>query len=192
MARSIRIAVNLLLVVCLTMQSTIACAFQKACSVTCTSQFSCNECGCCKVEKPTDRCGCCGGHSNSDSDGDSASCCGNNGTYEPLATPPTADTRFADKEIAKGLVPGDTSCCAEASDEPDMDSACHCLQAPDTPYAPVSRSHANDVPDLLALGFTLTEIVKPKDQPVSVSANANALLSRLLHFSQIQLCVWRL
>lgn len=174
------------------MQSTIACAFQKACSVTCTPQFTCDGCGCCKVENPADRCGCCGGHSEANSNDDSASCCGSNGTYEHLATPPTADTRSVGKEIANGLVPGESSCCAEASDEPAMDSACHCLQAPDTPYAPVSRSNANEVPDLLTLSFALTAFVKPKDQPVSVLVNANALLSTLLHFSQIQLCVWRL
>ncbi len=194
MARLIRIAVNLLLIVSVTMQSTVLCALQKACSAACTSQFTCLECGCCQVEEPVDRCGCCGGHAEDNSEGDGASCCGDDGTDQYLAATPSAEASVAPMGIAAGPVLGNLStCCAEASsDSSAVDSACHCLQAPETPYAPVPRSHANEDCDPVALSFALTELVKSKDQLVSVSDNANAPLSTLPRFSQIQLCVWRL
>ncbi len=194
MARITRIAVNLLLIVAITMQPAMVLALSAGCSPACTSQFTCQGCGGCEVESPGDHCGCCCGHS----DEEIASCCGHGSEKEPITASTSEDESFAQLEIDDVVMPDEwPSCCADenlegSSPSPAMDSSCHCFQAPKTPYAPASRSPANEIRDLEVLGFAPSVLVKPKEHLPRVPEFRYGRSSAKLHFAQIALCVWRL
>ena len=150
MARLTRIAVNLLLIVAITIQPTTVRALQKACSGDCSSQFTCQGCGSCEVESPAGRCGCCSGHSdvgsNEESNEEIASCCGHGSATEHGIASKFEDDPFADMEMANGPA-ADHSLLRCADDQlatfansPLVVSGCRCLHAPEVPLAPAPRS----------------------------------------------------
>ena len=198
MARLIRIAVNLLLIVAITIQPTMVRALQKACSGDCSSQFTCQGCGSCEVESPAGRCGCCSGHSDVGSNEEIASCCGHGSATEHGIASKFEDDPFADMEMANGPA-ADHSLLRCADDQlatfansPLVVSGCRCLHAPEVPLAPAPRSPANEVRDLVSLGFASSLIADSKQQLPSVAAIDDGPPSAILHFAQIELCVWRL
>ncbi len=198
MARLTRIAVNLLLIVAITIQPTMVRALQKGCSDDCSSQFTCQGCGSCEVESPAGRCGCCSGHSDVSSNEESASCCGHGSTTEHGIASTSEVDPFADMEMANGPAADDSllRCSddqlATFANRPLVVSGCRCLHAPEVPYAPAPRSPANEVRDLVSLGFASSLIADSKQQLPSVSAFDSGPPSAILHFAQIELCVWRL
>jgi len=202
MARLTRIAVNLLLIVAITIQPTMVRALQKACSGDCSSQFTCQGCGSCEVESPAGRCGCCSGHSdvgsNEESNEEIASCCGHGSATEHGIASKFEDDPFADMEMANGPAADDSLLrCADDqlatfANSPLVVSGCRCLHAPEVPYAPAPRSPANEVRDLVSLGFASSLIADSKQQLPSVAAIDDGPPSAILHFAQIELCVWRL
>ena len=198
MARLIRIAVNLLLIVAITIQPTMVRALQKACSGDCSSQFTCQGCGSCEVESPAGRCGCCSGHSDVGSNEEIASCCGHGSATEHGIASKFEDDPFAEMEMANGPA-ADHSLLRCADDQlatfansPLVVSGCRCLHAPEVPLAPAPRSPANEVRDLVSLGFASSLIADSKQQLPSVAAIDDGPPSAILHFAQIELCVWRL
>ena len=198
MARLTRIAVNLLLIVAITIQPTTVRALQKACSGDCSSQFTCQGCGSCEVESPAGRCGCCSGHSDVGSNEEIASCCGHGSATEHGIASKFEDDPFADMEMANGPA-ADHSLLRCADDQlatfansPLVVSGCRCLHAPEVPLAPAPRSPANEVRDLVSLGFASSLIADSKQQLPSVAAIDDGPPSAILHFAQIELCVWRL
>ena len=202
MARLIRIAVNLLLIVAITIQPTMVRALQKACSGDCSSQFTCQGCGSCEVESLAGRCGCCSGHSdvgsNEESNEEIASCCGHGSATEHGIASKFEDDPFADMEMANGPAADDSLLrCADDqlatfANSPPVVSGCRCLHAPEVPYAPAPRSPANEVRDLVSLGFASSLIADSNQQLPSVAAIDDGPPSAILHFAQIELCVWRL
>ena len=202
MARLTRIAVNLLLIVAITIQPTTVRALQKACSGDCSSQFTCQGCGSCEVESPAGRCGCCSGHSdvgsNEESNEEIASCCGHGSATEHGIASKFEDDPFADMEMANGPAADDSLLrCADDqlatfANSPLVVSGCRCLHAPEVPLAPAPRSPANEVRDLVSLGFASSLIADSKQQLPSVAAIDDGPPSAILHFAQIELCVWRL
>ncbi len=207
MARFTRIAVNLLLIVAITIQPTMVCAFRKACSADCSLQFTCQGCGCCEVESPDGHCGCCSGHSDVSSNEESASCCGPGsatsccgpGSAKEHSTASTfEDDPFADMEMANGPLADDSLMrCADDqlatyANSPGVASGCRCLHAPEVPYAPAPRAPTNEVRELVPLDFASSVIVEPNQQLPSLFAVDDGPPSAILHFAQIELCVWRL
>ena len=81
---------------------------------------------------------------------------------------------------------------ATFANSPLVVSGCRCLHAPEVPLAPAPRSPANEVRDLVSLGFASSLIADSKQQLPSVAAIDDGPPSAILHFAQIELCVWRL
>ncbi|QDV25980.1 hypothetical protein Q31a_43500 [Aureliella helgolandensis] len=177
-------------------------ALQKACSGDCSSPFTCQGCGSCEVESPAGRCGCCSGHSDvgsvEESNEESASCCGHGSATEQGIESTSEVDPFADTEMAnEPLADGSPLRCSDdqlatTANSPLMVSGCRCLHAPEVPYAPAPRSPANEVRDLVSLGFASSDIAEPKQQLPRVPAFDSGPPSAILHFAQIELCVWRL
>ena len=59
MARPTHIAVNLLLSIAVTMQPGLAYGLQQDCSAEVSMGYTCQGCGCCKVQSTTAKCPCC-------------------------------------------------------------------------------------------------------------------------------------
>ncbi len=198
MARLSRITVTLSLIVAITIQPTMVCALNKACADSCASRTSCQGCGGCQVDAPGERCGCCSGHAEQVSDDESASCCGHSSHEQQRISFATDDELLAEAEIVEGAVANDnSSCCTaeslgSASSSRAVESRCHCLHSPGTPCLPESRSTASEVRELVSLGFELSVVAEPKEQLPSDRALGDGLSSAILHFAQIELCVWRL
>lgn len=190
MARLTRIAVNLTLIVTIAIQPSMVFALRKACAARCASQFTCQGCGGCQVDTSGDRCGCCGGNTDVNSDDESASCCGHSSVRD--------DSPFVETEIANGPVDEQAPSCYTAEDlgtsskSTAVETGCHCLHAPETPCAPVPRSPAGEVRDLVSLGLPFSVNAVPREQRLCVRAFGDVLSLAILHFAQIELCVWRL
>ncbi len=83
MAHITSLAVNLLLIVAMTMQPGLAYGFQQDCSAGSTSGFTCQGCGCCKVPSATTKCSCC----NEDASDEQSGCCGHDPQQEDRVSP---------------------------------------------------------------------------------------------------------
>lgn len=197
MARLTRITVNLSLIVAITIQPSMVFALKRACATSCASQTTCQGCGGCQVAAAGDLCGCCSGHADVDSDDASASGCGHSPAEQQRISFATNDD-LAETAIVEGAVASESpSCCTtesrgSSSSSRTEESGCHCLHSPETPYSPVSRSPANEVRDLASLGFAFSVVAEPKEQLPSDRSFVDGLSSAILHFAQIELCVWRL
>ena len=198
MARLTRIAVNLFLIVAITIQPTVVFSLKRACSADRTSQLTCQGCGCCEVETSEDQCECCGGPSKVVVEEESASCCGHDGGEDQFSVHATEDESCAAIEIIDERVHkvapsgGADENLDYLSNSLVVDFACNCLQAPETPHAPVPRSPANEVRDLVSLSFTSRVSVGTRWQLASAPNSADSPPPLGLHYAQVEFCVWRL
>lgn len=198
MSRLTRIIVNLSLIVAITLQPTMVFALKKACAVNCASHYTCQGCGGCQVGAAGERCGCCSGHTDENSEIESASCCGPSSYKQQRISVATKDEPLAEAEIVDEPAASDNlSCCtaeslATSTSSRAVEYGCHCLHSPETPCVPDFRSPSNEVRELVSLGFTLSVIAERHEQRPCKRTIGDGLSSEILHFAQIQLCVWRL
>lgn len=204
MASLTRIIVNLSLIVAITIQPLMVFAFKKDCAANCVSHLACQGCGGCQVDTVGDRCGCCGGHAvgdtaAEDSVAENASCCEQHSSHKQQpSSSATNDDLLEEAEIVEGPVASESpSCCTAESlgtspSSRTVESGCHCLHSPETPCVPEPRSPANEVRDLVPLGFAPSVIAEPREQRPSDGSFGDGQSSANFHFAQIELCVWRL
>lgn len=198
MARATRIIVNLLLIVAITMQPTLTFAFQQGCSVDCTYEFTCQGCGCCKVQSETEKCPCCSGGVSDEHQ----SCCGHaNRGESQQAEEQTLDDAdpFAGMVLEAGPVPenyeqptNQTQPDTRLAENGTLSSSCQCLSKRDPLDAPTPRSPLTELRDVLSLSAAqgcavYTTVKQPRAYPVDAASAPAAP-----HFSQVSYCVWRL
>ncbi len=194
MARATHIAVNLLLIVALTMQPGLAYALGQDCSDGVTTGFTCQGCGCCKVQSETAKCPCCSGEATTD-DG---KCCGHaQKNQHRVAT--FANDPFAGMELQKGPVPQDAeppcnehSPQVQADDVAALAAACHCVTAPEPFDAPVPRSPTTELREVLNVNIACVGDVSVAEKPPLSGFFEFSRRPIEPHFSQIAFCVWRL
>lgn len=197
MARVNRIIVNLLLIVAITMQPTLTFAFQQGCcSVDCTYEFTCQGCGCCKVQLQTEKCPCCSGGVPDEHQ----SCCGHAGRDKSQrAKEPSVDDPFAGMVLEEGPVPENSE---QPTDEGQanrqevanatLSTTCQCLSKRDPLDAPTPRSPITELRDVLSLSSAHCGILYSAEEHPPASTLDAACAPIAPHFSQISFCVWRL
>lgn len=183
MARATHIAVNLLLIVVLTMQTGLSLAVRQVCSGSAATPLTCGGCGCCEVDAETPNCGCCSGTESSpaksESCGKEASakigCCGQS---EPQSHASALKKAKQDVAAERGL--------------PDVAVGCKCLVAPQPFDSPTRRFPPTETRDVLPACGMDNGIVRSAVWPATQAASD--LLQRIVvaHFTQVALCVWRL
>lgn len=198
MARATRIIVTLLLIVAITMQPTLTFAFQQDCSAGCTSGFTCQGCGCCKVQSETAKCPCCSGGVSDEHQG----CCGHGERDKSKQDKePSLDDAdpFAGMVLEAGPVPENSqqpSNEAQASKQEiakeSLTTACHCLKNRDPLDASAPRSPITELRDVLISSSAHCGVVYSADEhPLASSLDASPA-PVAPHFTQISYCVWRL
>lgn len=199
MAGTTHIAVNLLLIIAVTMQPGLAYGLKRGCSGGVSSGFACQGCGCCKVQSGAAKCPCCSGETTEEEGG----CCGDDRHSEdPVAE--SADDPFTGLKLEKGPV-SDSAEPEEAGQPHSEDDAqvqanhvaalatvCHCATAPEPLDAPLPRSPNSELRDVLMLDVTgVGDVAMFQQRPLSGSVEF-ARRPMEPHFSQIAFCVWRL
>lgn len=194
MARVTHIAVNVLLIVVLTMQPGLAYAVQQDCSAGVTSGFTCQGCGCCKVQSETAKCPCCSGEATNEE----GECCGH-GRKNQHRVATFADDPFEGMELQEGPVPvdseqpsGEHASPFQVADVAALAAACHCVTAPEPFNAPVPRSPASELRDILTINIACVGDAATLVQPPLSGFFELARRPIEPHFSQIAFCVWRL
>ena len=199
MARPTQIVVNLLLIVAVTMQPSLAYGLQQDCSAGVSTGFTCQGCGCCKVQSETAKCPCCSGEATNEEGG----CCGHgHKTRHRVAT--FADDPFDGMELQEGPTPvdsalvdreqpsGERTTHIQVADRAALAAACHCVTAPEPFNAPVPRSPATELRDVLTVNIACVADVATSVQPPLSASFEFARGPIKPHFSQIAFCVWRL
>lgn len=194
MARATHIAVNLLLIVALSMQPGLAYALGQDCSAGVSAGFTCQGCGCCTVQSETAKCPCCSVEATTD-DGE---CCGHGQRKRPrVAT--FADDPFAGMKLQKGPVPEDSEPpCNEDSPQVQADdvvalaAACHCVTAPEPFGAPAPRSPTTELREVLNVNIACVGDVSVSEKPPLSGFFEFSRRPIEPHLSQIAFCVWRL
>ena len=194
MARATHIAVNLLLIVAVTMQPGLAYALGQHCSAGVSTGFTCLGCGNCKVQLETASCPCCSGEATTDE----GECCGH-GQKKRHRVETFGDDPFTGMELQKGPVPEDTelpryehSSQVKADDVVALSTACHCVTAPEPFDAPVPRSPTTELREVLAVHVACVGDVSVSEEPPLSSFFECARRPVEPHFAQIAFCVWRL
>lgn len=199
MARPTHIAVNLLLIVAVTMQPSLAYGLQQDCSAGVSTGYTCQGCGCCKVQAETAKCPCCSGEATKEEGG----CCGH-GHKNQHRVATFADDPFDGMELQEGPVPvdsvpvereqpsGERTTHIQAADLVALAAACHCVTAPEPFNAPVPRSPATELRDVLTVNIACVADVATSVQPPLSASFEFARGPIEPHFSQIAFCVWRL
>ncbi|WP_147870568.1 hypothetical protein [Stieleria maiorica] len=191
MARVNHIAVNLLLIVVVTMQPSLAYVLQQDCSAGVATGFTCQGCGCCAVQSETAKCPCCSGEATSEED----ECCGH-GRKNQHHLSTFADDPFEGMELQEGPVPVDseqpTGEHASRIQVAALAAACHCVTAPKPFDAPVPRSPATELREVLTVNIACVVDFATSVQPPLSGSFEFARRPIQPHFSQIAFCVWRL
>lgn len=193
MARTTHIAVNLLLIVAVTMQPGLAYALGQHCSAGVSTGFTCQGCGCCKVQSETAKCPCCNSEASDKEDG----CCGHVRQHEDrVAT--FANDPFAGMELEEGSVPDeseqprdDNQPHIQAADTLSLAAACDCVTAPEPFDAPAPRSATIELRDVITVSVAHCDATTAERPPLASLFDV-AHRPITLHFSQIVFCVWRL
>ena len=199
MARPTHIVVNLLLIVAVTMQPSLAYGLQQDCSAGVSTGYTCQGCSCCKVQSETAECPCCSGEATKEDDG----CCGH-GPKNQHRVATFADDPFDGMELLEGPIPvnsvptdreqqsGERTTQIQAADGAALAAACHCVTAPEPCNAPVPRSPATELRDVLTVNIAgVVDVATSVQPPLSASLEfARGPIEP--HFSQIAFCVWRL
>ena len=199
MARPTHIAVNLLLIVAVTMQPSLAYGLQQDCSAGVSTGYTCQGCGCCKVQSETAKCPCCSGEATTEEDG----CCGH-GHKSQHRRATFADDPFDGMELKEGPIPVDS--VPVDAEQPLNDhakqkqvaefavlaAACHCVTAPEPFNAPVPHSPVTELRDVLTVNIACVVDVATSVQPPLSGCFESARRPIEPHFSQIAFCVWRL
>lgn len=198
MARATQIIVNLLLIVAITMQPTLTFAYQQGCSADCTSGFTCQGCGYCKVQSETAKCPCCSGGVSDERH----SCCGHGDRDKSQqAEKPSIDYAdpFAGMVLEEGPAPESTEqpynenqSNGHEGAEPTVATTCHCVSNPDPLDAPAPRYPITELRDVLISSSAHCDLVYSADEHPLASTLDAAPAPVALHFTQISYCVWRL
>lgn len=180
------------------MQPTLTFAFQQDCSADCTSGFTCQGCGCCRVQSETAKCPCCSGGVSDELH----SCCGHGDRDKSQqAKEPRVDDAdpFAGMVLEEGPVP-------ENSEQPNnedqtnrqeladatLTTTCHCLSNRDPLDAPTPRSPITELRDVLSVNSAHCGVVYSADEhPLAATLDAESA-TLAPHFTQVSYCVWRL
>ena len=203
MARVTHIAVNLSLIVALTMQPAFAYVVGQDCSADCTSGFTCQGCGCCKVQSETSKCPCCSGESEDGHKHDG--CCGHvhdgKRQHSDDLSIDEADP-FAGMLLEEGPVPEQNQRRDQPLEDqrqptikaaaPALAAACNCVTRPEPHEAPVPRSPVTELRDLLSLDIVVCGVMDPAEKPPLGSSLDDPHPAVAPHFSQVAFCVWRL
>jgi len=194
MARVTHIAVNLSLIVALTIQPAFAYVTGQDCSADCTSGFTCQGCGCCDVRSETAKCSCCSPKH------EQGSCCGHGQSPQPGVLTHGEDDPFAVAGLE--LLPGknkERTQNSENDDQPSvsataptLSTSCNCVRSSDPLDAPVQRPPLTELRDILSLNTALCSVVDLVDKPTHAWSHDSTQPTFSPHFSQIALCVWRL
>ena len=204
MARAIHIAVNLLLIVALTLQPGLAYAVQQHCSAGIVGGIACQGCGSCKVHSESAKCPCCGveaadkqggccGHRDQHTCGDSTV------TSAPFAGMMPEVGPATENPVPKIRAPQDSVQLCD-DDRPQVRTAsatalavcCHCVSAPEPSGGPVPRSSTPELRDVLTITICCDgDEILSAQPPLSPAFNV-AHRPVVDHFSQIAFCVWRL
>lgn len=194
MARATHIAVNLLLIVTVTMQPSLAYGLQQDCSAGVATGFTCQGCGCCTVQSETAKCPCCSSEATDEED----ACCGH-GRKNQHRVATFADDPFEGMELQEGPVhfgakqPSDNDTVQfQAANLAALAAACHCVTAPEPFNAPVPRSPATELRDVLTVNIACVADVATSVQPPLSGPFELARRPIEPHLAQIAFCVWRL
>lgn len=199
MARVTHIAVNLSLVVALTIQPAFAYVTGQDCSADCTSGFTCQGCGCCDVRSETAKCSCCTPKPTNDHS--HGGCCGHGQSRQTGMLNQSEDDPFAGVAFEDPL-PDQTEEPAQTSDgddqpivaaaAPTLSTSCNCVRSSEPLDAPVQRPPLTELRDILSLNNALCGVVDSVDKPPHAWSHDSTQPTITPHFSQIALCVWRL
>lgn len=176
----------------------MALVFASDCGAKCASGYMCEGCGCCEVSSPEDKCSCCGGGENAN--GEKSCCIGKmesedswDSSDEKMQSDETLELKVIVISTAEPAAVDGCEAGAGASQASDqVSSTCGCgvespplgESAPSRPTVSPRESVAIRHSDLVDL-FGGSMLPRPRRRDVG-----EALPS--LHFSQIQLCIWRL
>jgi len=198
MARATQIIVNLLLIVAITMQPTLTFAFQLDCSADCTSEFTCQGCGCCKVQSKTAKCPCCSGGVSDEDQG----CCGHGDRDKSQQAKQLSIDHadpFAGMVLEEGPVPenskqliNEDQTSTQGGVEATLATSCHCFSNPDPLDAPTPRSLITELRDVLVSSSAHCGVIYSAGEHPLASKLDAAPAPVAPHFTQVSFCVWRL
>lgn len=176
MARAIRTTVNLLLVVILTIQPSIACVLQRSCSSDGTPGNECPGCGCCEVESKSDRCSCCRHpeHRKDATHSEESDCCGYRSSQG------TADVDCDDDSEQTA-----------ALNSPSVRPECLCFRNPAPLGEPVPPSPLNKIRDQIIRPINFVAADSKERFPSNLGYDVVSVAATL-DSTQITLCVWQL
>ena len=181
-----RIALNLSLIVALSIQPVAVDAVTADCSRRCrvSDALTCQGCRCCQVKEVTDRCGCCSSTAQSaDPNAGKPSCCSQ--------SEPADQILF----VARCGDLDDSDPAYDGSDPDELKatrrSLCLCGKDSQPWSDSSSSSSATELRASLAIGFASSRAADC-DSRVSLSIARAEMVPALAHFSQIVLCIWRL
>tara|TARA_R110002073_G_scaffold149534_11_gene303311 strand:+ start:12960 stop:13478 length:519 start_codon:yes stop_codon:yes gene_type:complete len=169
-------------------QPGMALVFANDCGANCAKTFTCDGCGCCEVSMSTEKCNCCGGGSDEHASG---SCCmgstepessaddHNRGLSNTLALKviviSTADSVVMNELATAEMAPG---CQCGIESQPLGDSS---------PMRPTIQQR-----DVVAVRFADLATIFGDAVPRPPRMVGSEVAISPPHFSQIQLCIWRL
>ncbi len=214
MGRSIRMTVNLCLIVAISLQQSVAPALQQSFSFACAAPASGQGCSCCDSQPIASGSTCCGQTAKGGSDSGKSHCCGHaqaDAQRANLKHPAPGSVIQRQVDVQAAETPRSSApltCCADKvvkvdkvvkasspASAPVKDTGCHCVHAPAapaTPYAPVSRTATSDTSNLVSLCCAWLVLPDLKVQSPRAVAWDDGTPSSFSHFAQIHLCVWRL
>ena len=215
MSRLTRTTVNLLLMVAISLQQSVAPALQQSISFACAARGSDQQCSCC-ADRGAESHGPCCRMAATETSREKAGCCQRT---QPAAAAAAAEPNQAhatpsvsaithsephqvrDEHDAEHVRPeADSECCARHAAKVSIPgsvikSGCHCVHAPaetSVPLAPVSRTSTSDILQLMTLVCASMSLDDLQPQVPRGVSRADRGLSSCSHFVQIHLCVWRI
>ena len=166
------------------MQPAFVHGYQPDCSAVGGTEFTCQGCGCCKVQSETSECSCCSKTPPADEDD---SCCARSNRGSVKITSTKRIDSFA--EVASGE---SEERIVRASPERVFRTACNCSARPAPFNAPTPRSPISELRDVLSLSIAFCAVIEAAERPPATALTEATHPPLAPHFSQIALCVWRL
>ncbi len=195
--RLIRTAINLSLIIVMMIQPGIALVSANDCGADCGSSFLCEGCGCCKVASPEDKCCCCGGEH---SDGEKSYCMGGtesedfwNSFDEIVHADETLELKVTVISTTEPAAIDGCEPVAGSSQASDLVfSTCGCgFESPPLGESVPSRPTVSQRQSVAIRHSDLVDLFGGSMFPRPRRRDVGEVLPSP-HFSQVQLCVWRL
>lgn len=176
-------------------QPGMALALANECSANCAFDYVCDSCGCCQVASPEQKCSCCSGERAADE----KDCCMFGAEPKVAADNPVEITQSGEIQELQVITISTTepsvtaeSAMSDAVSNAEVTSTCRCgvessplgEPAPVRPTIPIQESVAilhSDLADLFGGPLVAQRPSSVRDEDFLRP-----------HFSQIQLCIWRL